>query len=116
MVVEQNPKSRLSPRLAVFDNSESSSNGDDYIFVDLKDEQRARAQLRNFGTRRAPEVSKLAIVRDMDPEKLEVDDQLLNRLIAKPFDSPLGGFLSMAGGKAESEGGFLSALKQRFSI
>ena len=116
MVVEQNPKSRLSPRLAVFDGPDSISNGEDYIFIDLKDEERARTQLRSFGTRRASEVSKLAIARDMDPEKLKVDDHLLNRLITKTFDSPMSGLLSMSGGKAESEGGFFSALKQRFSI
>ena len=116
MVVEQNPKSRLSPRLAVFDSSESSGDEASYIFVDLKDEDRARGQLRNFGARRSLEVNKLAITRDIDPEKLKVDDQLLNRLIAKPFDSPMSGLLSMAGGNTESKGGFLSALKQRLSI
>jgi len=116
MVVEQNPKSRLSPRVAVFEKNENSADEPNYIFVDLKNEEKARAQLRNFGARRSFEVSKLAITKDIDPEKLNVDDQLLNRLIAKPFDTPMSGLLAMGGEKTASNGGFLSALKQRLSI
>ena len=116
MVVEQNPKSRLSPRVAVFEEKENIADEPNYIFVDLKNEEKARAQLRNFGTRRSFEVSKLAITKDIDPERLNVDDQLLNRLIAKPFDTPMSGLLAMGGGKAASNGGFLSALKQRLSL
>jgi len=120
MVVEQNPKSRLSPRVAVFEKSENSADEPNYIFVDLKNEEKSRAQLRNFGARRSFEVNKLAIIRDIDPEKLNVDDQLLNRLIAKPFDTPMSGLLALGGGlggaKAASSGGFLSALKQRLSL
>ncbi len=116
MIVEQNPKSRLSPRVAVFDNKESSAGEANYIFVDLKNEEKARAQLRNFGTRRAFEVTKLAISKDIDPEKLNIDDQLLNRLIAKPFDTPMSGLSEKGRSKAASNRGFLSALKQRLSI
>jgi hypothetical protein len=116
MVVEQNPKSRLSPRVAVFEENENNTDEPNYIFVDLKNEEKARAQLRNFGARRSFEVSKLAITKDIDPEKLNVDDQLLNRLIAKPFDTPMSGLLAMGGAKAASNGGFLSALKQRLSL
>jgi hypothetical protein len=101
--------------LAVFEPSEVSVDEPNYIFVDLKNEQRARTQLRNFGTRRALEVSKLAIAKDIDPEKLKVNDQLLNRLIAKPFNSSMAGLLALDGSKAPSRG-FLSALKQRLSI
>jgi HD-GYP domain-containing protein (c-di-GMP phosphodiesterase class II) len=116
MVVEQNPKSRLSPRVAVFEQNEDRAEEPSYIFVDLKNEEKARSQLRSFGARRAFEVSKLAITKDIDPEKLNIDDQLLNRLIAKPFDTPMSGLLAMAGAKEASSGGFLSALKQRLSI
>jgi len=115
MVVEQNPKSRLSPRVAVFESKENSSDKANYIFVDLKNEEKARAQLGNFGARRALEVNKLAINKDIDPERLNIDDQLLNRLIAKPFDSPMAGLLAMGGSKVEPNRGFFSALKQRLS-
>ena len=83
MVVEQNPKSRLSPRVAVFESKENSADKANYIFVDLKNEEKARAQLGNFGTRRALEVNKLAINKDIDPERLNIDDHLLNRLISQ---------------------------------
>lgn len=119
MVVEQNPKSRLTPRVAIFESTENTNTNTEpnYIFVDLKDEEKARTQLRNFGTRRAFEVNKLAITKDIAPESLSIDDQLLNRLIAKPFDSTMVGALSaMIGAKSASNRGFLSALKQRFSI
>jgi len=116
MVVEQNPKSRLSPRVAVFEKEENSAGEPNYIFVDLKNEEKARTQLRNFGARRAFEVNKLAISKDIDPEKLNIDDQLLNRLIAKPFDSPMSGLPAMDRSKVVSSRGFLSALKQRLSL
>jgi hypothetical protein len=115
MVVEQNPKSRLAPRVAVFDEQDTTDKPN-YIFVDLKNEEKARAQLRNFGARRACEVTKLAITKDIDPERLNIDDQLLNRLIAKPFETPMSGLLAMGSSKAASNRGFLSALKQRLSI
>ncbi|MGB0449228.1 MAG: HD-GYP domain-containing protein [Porticoccaceae bacterium] len=120
MVVEQNPKSQLSPRVAVFKENQKGTDEPNYIFVDLKNEEKARSQLRNFGARRSLEVSKLAITRDIDPEKLNIDDQLLNRLIGKSFDTPMSGLFAkgdaMAGAKTKSNGGFLSALKQRLSI
>lgn len=116
MVVEQNPKSRLSPRVAVFEEQANPADEPNYIFVDLKNEEKARTQLRNFGARRACEVTKLAITKDIDPEKLNIDDQLLNRLIAKPFETPMSGLLAMGSSKIAPSGGFLSALKQRLSI
>jgi hypothetical protein len=116
MVVEQNPKSRLSPRIAVFEQKENSATEPNYIFVDLKDEDKSRSQLRSFGARRAFEVNKLVITKDIDSERLNIDDQLLNRLIAKPFGTPMSGLLAMGGAKSTSNRGFLSALKQRLSI
>ena len=101
--------------MAVFDLADSRVTDPDYIFVDLKHEEKARAQLRNFGARRAFEVSKLAINKDIDPERLTLDDQLLNRLIARPFDTPMSGLLAMSRSKTEPRRGFLSALKQRLS-
>ena len=47
---------------------------------------------------------------------LNIDDQLLNRLIAKPFEIPMSGLLGMGSSKAVPSRGFLSALKQRLSI
>lgn len=114
MVIEQNPKSRLSPRLAVFDSVDGKTNPENYIFVDLKNEDKARAQLQKFGTRRAYDVTKLAIVKDVDSERLGVDEKMLNLLISKPFSvSQSSGLLSHNQRQSDSNSGFFAALKQR---
>ena len=114
MVIEQNPKSRLSPRLAIFDSVEGKVNPENYIFVDLKNEDRARAQLQKFGTRRAYDVGKLAIVKDIDSEKLGVDEKMLNLLITKPFSlSAKTGLLTQSQRQSEPRDGFFAALKHR---
>ena len=114
MVIEQNPKSRLSPRLAIFDSVEGKVSPENYIFVDLKNEDRARAQLQKFGTRRAYDVGKLAIVKDIDSEKLGVDEKMLNLLITKPFSlSANTGLLTQSQRQSEPSDGFFAALKHR---
>ncbi len=114
MVIEQNPKSRLSPRLAVFDSVDGKTNPENYIFVDLKNEDKARAQLQTFGTRRAYDVAKLAIVKDVDSERLGVDEKMLNLLISKPFSvSQSSGLLAHNQRQSDSNSGFFAALKQR---
>lgn len=75
MVVEQNIKSRLSPRIAVFDKiTEPDAQ---CIFVDLKNEQQARRRLKSFGKCSAAEVKKLAIVRDIEPDSFGIEYSLL---------------------------------------
>jgi HD-GYP domain-containing protein (c-di-GMP phosphodiesterase class II) len=114
MVIEQNPKSRLSPRLAVFDSVDGKINPPSYIFVDLKNEDRARAQLQKCGTRRAYDVAKLAIVKDIDSESLGVDEKMLNLLITKPFSlSANSESLMQNQPQFDSNNGFFAALKQR---
>ena len=110
MVVEQNAKSRLSPRLAVFEDAQLPAEEPSYIFVDLKNEDQARNQLKKFGNRRGYEVTKLAIVKDNEFDTLAVDDRLLNLLITKPFDE------KFAMNKTQPKGhqGFMAALKERF--
>ena len=114
MVIEQNPKSRLSPRLAVFESTEGGANVDNYIFVDLKNEDKARAQLQKFGTRRAFDVAKLAIVKDVDSETLGVDEDMLNLLITKPFSlASNAGPLAQGQQSSHLNHGFFAALKER---
>jgi hypothetical protein len=114
MVIEQNPKSRLSPRLAVFDSVDGKAKADNYIFVDLKNEDKARAQLQKFGTRRAYDIAKLAIVKDIDSESLGVDEKMLNLLITKPFSmSASSGLLAKNQRQSDPNNGFFAALKQR---
>jgi hypothetical protein len=114
MVIEQNPKSRLSPRLAVFDSVDGKATAENYIFVDLKNEDRARAQLQKFGTRRAYDVAKLAIVKDIDSDSLGVDEKMLNLLITKPFSlTANSGLLAQKHQQSDPNNGFFAALKQR---
>ena len=116
MVIEQNPKLRLAPRLAVFESTDGVLNTDNYIFVDLKNEERARVQLQKFGQRRTYDVAKLGIVKDIEPDSLGIDERILNRLITKSFSTPnASGLLTKSQQRAKPSGGILTALKQRFS-
>jgi HD-GYP domain-containing protein (c-di-GMP phosphodiesterase class II) len=115
MVVEQNPRTRLAPRLAVFKNTANKPDQGNYIFIDLKDEKQARERLQKFGQRRAYDVSKLAIARDIEPDSFGLEYSLLEQLITRPFDTPVNELLL---GDSEpgspGKGGFLAALKDRF--
>ena len=114
MVIEQNPKSRLSPRLAIFESTEGGANTDNYIFIDLKNEERARLQLQKFGKRRAYDVAKLAIVKDIEPDSLGIDEEMLNRLISRPFSAMAPSVRQTKKSQPEARAeGFLSSLKQR---
>jgi len=115
MVVEQNPRTRLAPRLAVFKNKGDKVDQGKYIFIDLKDEQQARERLHRFGQRRAYDVDKLAIVRDIEPDSFGLEYSLLENLIARPFNTPVNELL-MSGSQPDSsrKSGFMAALKQRF--
>jgi HD-GYP domain-containing protein (c-di-GMP phosphodiesterase class II) len=115
MVIEQNPRSRLAPRLAVFKNRMDRADQGKYIFIDLKNEQQARERLHRFGQRRAYDVSKLAIVRDIEPDSFGLEYSLLENLIARPFNTRVNELLmGSADSGSQNKGGFLAALKQRF--
>ncbi|MBT5576904.1 MAG: DUF3391 domain-containing protein [Porticoccaceae bacterium] len=114
MVVEQNPRARLAPRLAVFENNDGVVDQAKYIFVDLKNESQTRERLQKFGMRRAKEVSKLAIVRDIQPDSFGLEYSLLENLIARPFNASSDTLLQADGIQSDTKRrGFLSALKQR---
>jgi hypothetical protein len=114
MVVEQNPKARLAPRVAVFDDDEGSVDQSNCIFVDLKNNQQALERLQKFGKRRAGEVSKLAITRDIEPDSFGIEYSLLETLIARPFNAANAQSLTTQTDSPRSQG-FFSALKQRFA-
>jgi len=114
MVVEQNPRARLAPRLAVFENNDGVVDQAKYIFVDLKNESQTRERLQKFGMRRAKDVSKLAIVRDIQPDSFGLEYSLLENLIARPFNASSDTLLQADGIQSDTKRrGFLSALKQR---
>lgn len=115
MVIEQNSRTRLAPRLAVFKNKADRAGQGKYIFIDLKDEQQARERLFKFGQRRAYDVSKLAIVRDLEPDSFGLEYRLLENLIARPFNTPVNELLmGDSASDSQQKSGFLAALKQRF--
>lgn len=115
MVIEQNPRARLAPRLAVFENKDGVIDQAKYIFVDLKNEQQTRERLQKFGERRAYDVSKLAIVRDIQPDSFGLEYSLLEDLIARPFNSGASELLvANTGHSSPRNRSFFSALKQRF--
>jgi HD-GYP domain-containing protein (c-di-GMP phosphodiesterase class II) len=116
MVVEQNARTRLAPRLAIFDDKDGKVDQSKYIFVDLKNEQQARDRLQNFGKRRADVINKLAIVRDIEPASFGIEYSLLENLIARPFNSANAESLAIERRSSSPKGkGFLSAIKQRFA-
>ena len=114
MVVEQNTKSRLTPRIAVFDKiTEPDAQ---CIFVNLKNEQQARSRLKNFGKRRSYDVKKLAIVRDIEPDSFGIEYSLLENLIARPFSAAnADAVMDITTMPAARNKGFFSALKERFA-
>lgn len=115
MVIEQNAYARLAPRLAVFKNKSHNTDRGNYIFIDLKNEKQARERLHKFGQRRAYDVSKLAIVRDIQPDSFGLEYSLLENLIARPFDTPVNELLmNDAQPDGAQKGSFLAALKRRF--
>lgn len=90
------------------------ANTDNYIFIDLKNEERARLQLQKFGKRRAYDVAKLAIVKDIEPDSLGIDEEMLNRLISRPFSAMAPSVRQTKKSQPEARAeGFLSSLKQR---
>ena len=117
MVLEQDPKSRLAPRLAVFENAEEITADTQYMFIDLKKEDLARSQLSSFGKKRSYDVTKLGIVKDIEPESFGIEYSLLNNLISKPFDAAnCGSTLSVGDENPLGESkSFFSLLKERFA-
>jgi HD-GYP domain-containing protein (c-di-GMP phosphodiesterase class II) len=114
MVMEQNAKSRLSPRIAVFDKiTEPDAQ---CIFVDLKNEQQSRNRLKSFGKRRSYDVKNLAIVRDIEPDSFGIEYSLLENLIARPFSAAnADAVMDITTMPAARNKGFFSALKERFA-
>jgi len=74
VVVEQDPKSRLTPRVAVLKKTTGSPlMVDECVVIDLRDEDDARNKLKNQGISRAETIAKLTIVRDLEASSYDVD-------------------------------------------
>lgn len=68
VVIEQDPKSRLTPQIGVL----SPKKGGNNIIINLKDEQGAREKLFSAGSYKARKVPKLAIARDLEPSSMDL--------------------------------------------
>lgn len=106
IVLEQNQGSRLSPSVAVLDQSASATRlGGNCIFIDLKDERESRRLLLESGRENIVNVPKLAIARDLEPSAYDVDYDVVSDI-----------FLQSSSGKVEKQagaGGFFANLKSR---
>ena len=94
VVVEQHANSRLTPKVAVFNQKKAKASGE-YILLDLKDEQQARETLLGTGVAKASSVSKLAIARDLETSGYDVDIPAVTSIFMKNtsriLDSTLAG-------------------------
>src|SRR5690606_9708402 len=103
IVLEQNQGSRLSPSVAVLDQSASATRlGGNCIFIDLKDERESRRLLLESGRENIVNVPKLAIARDLEPSAYDVDYDVVSDI-----------FLQSSSGKVEKQaeaGGFFANL------
>lgn len=112
VVTEQDPRARLSPRIAVFENKGPQSADANYVAIDLKDEQKSRRILSSFGAPEAMRVAKLSINRDLEPEEYPVDSELMAQLIAQNF-AKTANDLGIEGAKKD-KGGLFASLRERF--
>jgi HD-GYP domain-containing protein (c-di-GMP phosphodiesterase class II) len=99
VVVEQHPKSRLTPQVAV----PSQAGGDlrdNFILVDLKEQEAARRLLVEHGRDHATTLERVAIARDLEPTGYDVDVSAISSL-----------FMQV---EQERRSGFIASLRERF--
>ncbi len=101
VVTEQHPKSRLTPKVAVFGRNGTELR-DAVIVVDLKDDDKTRQALGNKSESGNRLVERAAIARDLEPGGYDVDLSSIARLFIKQ--------------KFDSSGGFLSGWRQRLHL
>ena len=72
VVVEQHPDSRLTPQVAVLDQTGGDLNKNFYL-VNLKDQEEARRVMLEQGCSSIQSVERLSIARDLEPTGYDVD-------------------------------------------
>lgn len=102
VVVEQHPQSRLSPQVAVLDQSGDDLNKN-ITLIDLKDEEATRRILMEIGRQNIGELDRIAIARDLEPTGYDVDMAAVAAL-----------FMSTSVVRGD-EGGLLSRLRKRLT-
>ena len=72
VVVEQHPDSRLTPQVAVLDQSGGDLNKNFYL-VNLKDQDETRRVMLERGREQVQELNRISIARDLEPTGYDVD-------------------------------------------
>ncbi|WP_461480505.1 HD-GYP domain-containing protein [Porticoccus sp.] len=118
VVVEQHAQSRLTPKVAVFNQKKAKASGE-YILLDLKDEEQSRRELVKSGIAKASSVSKLAIARDLEISGYDVDIPAVSSIFMKNtsriLDTTLSGSQDGESGPTVKSG-LLSGLRDRFRL
>lgn len=99
VVVEQHPESRLTPQVAVPDNTGGELR-DSFFLIDLKEQDAARRLLVEHGRSHAGTVERVAIARDLEPTGYDIDVSAISGL-----------FMQV---EQERRAGFLASLRERF--
>jgi len=118
VVVEQHADSRLTPKVAVFNQKKAKASGE-YILLDLKDEKQSLEALLSSGVAKAQSVSKLAIARDLEMSGYDVDMPAVTSIFmkntSKVLDDALAGDQDVVETSPKKFGIFTN-LKDRFRI
>ena len=110
VVVEQDPKSRLTPQIAVVPHLRDNSPAKNYFLINLKDEDEARKSLLEHGYGRAANVQKLAIARDLQFSGHNIDMEAVAGLFMSAVEEKVTEAVNDSTG-----GGFFSKFKRSMS-
>lgn len=98
VIVEQHPKSRLTPQVAILGQSEDNLN-ENIFLVDLKDAQQTRLALEETSGVSLQDVDRIAVARDLEPIGYDVDLSNISTLFMKDEVQSKEGFWATLRGK-----------------
>lgn len=99
IVVEQHPKSRLTPQVAVLDQNGGDLNRN-FLLIDLKEQDAARELLVAGGRDGSLGTERIAIARDLEPTGYDIDVKAISTLFMQA--------------EAERKASFFEQLRDRF--
>ncbi len=112
VVMEQNPKSRLTPQIVVVPH-DADNNPDAFILVDLKDERAARKKMLEGGCDKARSVERLAIARDLEPSGFDIDMKKVSGLVIQWSSAVVESALSNQQEQLKERAGFFANIRDR---
>lgn len=102
VVLDQNPRSRLTPRVAVLNRWGETLNGEALI-IDLKEQVQSRQLLIDSGRDNITGLSRIAIARDLEPTGYDIDFEKIS----------MGFIRGLSEHRPEIKPSILSRLKER---